>query len=504
VATSGTSSYFSNLLQEDANDLGEFNGTNPQGLHVYGTYTNSSNYERTGLNWDATDGYFVVKNENAGTGSQRGLGFWIGNGLRWAIDSSSNLKPWTDEAFNIGTFSASSGIGLRPATVYVAGSATSNSGFELGRFANNSYELCNDTTNGTVINGVAVLTSAGCAMRPSGAATSGVIGVVIANAGTSGTVTLVRTGSAFCNFDATATVAGDYVVPSPTANAGAYPLCHDAGSAPPGGVQVLGRVLQATAGGTTAQMFFDMPGSGAGSGAVSSAFGRTGAVTAQSGDYSVGQVTGAAPLASPGLTGTPTAPTAAANTNTTQVATTAFAHEVVPADSSASVWITVSHSSSAGTVFSSVASKAAFFGVMLGFQKTTSQVSYYVATADTSSTTYDLGIYSGTSAGTCTLMAHTGSIAGSTAMTAGAHTVSWTGGSVTLQPGRYYLAVTASATASTAVIYGDSAGVTFAGGTGTSNVGNVSVSSGGTLPASATCPTDSVQVAALVPAWLVD
>ena len=57
---------------------------------------------------------------------------------------------------------------------------------------------------------------------------------------------------------------------------------------------------------------------------VSSVFGRTGAVTAASGDYTVAQVTGAAPLASPALTGTPTAPTAATATNTTQLATTAF------------------------------------------------------------------------------------------------------------------------------------------------------------------------------------
>jgi hypothetical protein len=59
-------------------------------------------------------------------------------------------------------------------------------------------------------------------------------------------------------------------------------------------------------------------------GAVSSVFGRTGSVTAQSGDYSVSEVTGAAPLASPALSGTPTAPTATSGTNTTQLATTAF------------------------------------------------------------------------------------------------------------------------------------------------------------------------------------
>lgn len=59
-------------------------------------------------------------------------------------------------------------------------------------------------------------------------------------------------------------------------------------------------------------------------GAVSSFNGRTGAVTPQAGDYLVNQITGAAPLASPGLTGVPTTPTAAPGTNTTQIASTAF------------------------------------------------------------------------------------------------------------------------------------------------------------------------------------
>lgn len=63
---------------------------------------------------------------------------------------------------------------------------------------------------------------------------------------------------------------------------------------------------------------------GGGGGAVSSVFGRTGAVTAQTGDYSVAMVTGAAPILSPVFTGLPEAPTAAPGTNTTQLATTAF------------------------------------------------------------------------------------------------------------------------------------------------------------------------------------
>jgi hypothetical protein len=57
---------------------------------------------------------------------------------------------------------------------------------------------------------------------------------------------------------------------------------------------------------------------------VASVYGRVGVVTASSGDYSVAQVTGAAPLASPTFTGVPAAPTAAPLTSTTQIATTNF------------------------------------------------------------------------------------------------------------------------------------------------------------------------------------
>ena len=57
---------------------------------------------------------------------------------------------------------------------------------------------------------------------------------------------------------------------------------------------------------------------------VLSAFGRTGAVVATSGDYGVAQVTGAAPLASPTFTGTPVAPTPSSGDNSTTLATTAF------------------------------------------------------------------------------------------------------------------------------------------------------------------------------------
>src|SRR4051812_10751801 len=108
----------SNVFNQDSNGtnpsntLEEVNGTNPQALRVYGTWTNATNWERTGLAWDQTDGYFVLKNENAGTGSQRGIGFWIGSNIRWAVDTASNLKPFVDNLYSLGSTT------LRPATGY--------------------------------------------------------------------------------------------------------------------------------------------------------------------------------------------------------------------------------------------------------------------------------------------------------------------------------------------------------------------------------------------------
>ncbi len=472
VATSATSSYFTNLLQEDANDLGMYNGTAAQNLHVYSSYTNSSTWTRSSLGFDPTSAYAVLRSESLGGGAAPGLGFWINSGIKWAIDPTSNLKPWADGVYNLGTFNGPSGVGLRPATVYAAGASGSSSGFELGKFANNSYELCNDTSTGTEVNGIATLTANGCAVKPTSAVTAGVIGVVIANAGTSGTTTLARTGSAYCTFDATATVVGDYVVPSGTS--GSYAACHDAGSTPPGGAQVLGRVLQATSGGVLAQMFFDMPGSWSGSGGT--------------------------------LANGTTAMTQAGTDNSADLATDAFAKSQLPADNTADPWITVPTISGSATMFSSSSNKAAFFGVILPFQKTTSAITYEIgSTADGTSNTYDIGIYSGTSGGTCTLKAHIGSTAGSSFSPTASHyyTVNWTGGSVTLAPGRYYLAITSSATSSTATMGGSTGSLTFAGGGSAGTVGNVSITTGGSLPSSLTCPTDSY-TSAVIPAWAVN
>jgi hypothetical protein len=429
VATTATSSYFSNLFQEDANDLGEYNGTTAQNLHVYSSYTNSSTWLRTSLGYDATDNYAVVRSESSPSGGAPGLGFWVNSGLKWVVDASSNFKPWTDQTYNVGSFNSSgSGSGLRPGTVYVAGNSTSGSGFELGKFANESYELCNDTTTGTIVNGLAVLSSAGCAVSSSIPLSSGAIGVVIANAGASGVATLARAGSAYCSFDGSATVVGDYVVPSTTASGGLYPLCHDAGATRPTGTQILGRVLQASSGSTTVQLFLDMPGSNVSSSA----------------SYSI-------PWLTTGTTGT-------------------------------------------AISFASTANKVELWGAVLTFPLTTTQVTYYVATADNTSNTYDIGVLNSSG----NIVAHIGNTAGTTfAASTGWKTLSWAA-SVTLQPGKYYLAITSSCTSSCAQLYGgSSAGFTFLGGSsGTSE----SVTAGGTLNNGITIPADNPTEATIM-AW---
>ncbi|MFZ0774593.1 MAG: beta strand repeat-containing protein [Candidatus Sulfotelmatobacter sp.] len=429
VATTATSSFFSNLFQEDANDLGEYNGTTAQNLHVYSSYTNSSTWQRTSLGFDTSDNYAVVRSESSTSGAAPGLGLWINNGLKWVVDASSNFKPWTDQTYNVGSFnSAGSGSGLRPGTVYVAGNSASGSGFELGKFASESYELCNDTSTGTIINGLAVLTTAGCAATSSNGLTSGAIGVVIANAGTSGVVTLAREGSAYCSFDGSATVVGDYVVPSSTASSGLYPFCHDAGATRPTGTQILGRVLQASAGGTTVQMFLDMPGSNVSSSA----------------SYSIPWFT----------------------TNTTGTAIS----------------------------FSSTANKVELWGAVLTFPLSTTQVTYYVSTADNTSNTYDIGVLNGSG----NIVAHIGNTAGTTfAPSTGWKTLSWTASAI-LQPGKYYLAITSSCTSSCAQIYGgSSAGFTFLGGSSGTAEG---VTAGGTLNNGIAIPADNPTEATIM-AW---
>jgi hypothetical protein len=87
-----------------ANTVEQYNGTNVQTFNVYGTRTDASNYERLALGYDtANPNYFKIDAQAGGTGTKRGLAFWVNGAARWLIDQTNMLKPITDTAYDIGT-----------------------------------------------------------------------------------------------------------------------------------------------------------------------------------------------------------------------------------------------------------------------------------------------------------------------------------------------------------------------------------------------------------------
>jgi hypothetical protein len=300
-----STSNYSNLWQEDPNDVGLYNGATAQGFHVYSNYSTST-WQRTSLGYDATDNLAVVRSENSTSSLAPGLGFWIGSSVRWAIDSTSTLKPFANNAIDLGSTT------FAPRTVYAGTS------FDMMTQGRQNFELCNDGTTGTSLNFLAKYNGGNpeCAVKTGTADTDGVIGVVSNNSGTSGNAVITYRGYASCSFDSSV-VLGDYVVAS-TTNPGD---CHDGGASRPTGVQVLGRVESLSPGGGTygVRISLDAPG---GTGAPVSSPTFTGTVTLPDGttDSASGIALGSAVALPNGSTGT----TAATSDNSTKVATTAY------------------------------------------------------------------------------------------------------------------------------------------------------------------------------------
>ena len=276
-----------NLFNSDpggdpADNIEERNGAVAQNLRVYSSFVNNTTWQRTSLGFDATDNYAVVRSENATSATAPGLGFWIGSGLKWVVDAAGNLKPFTDNTFNLGSDGGNA-----------AKSIFAKTSFNSVVFGRNDFEIPNDVPTGTVVNQLAVFNtnSPSQAVVASTSSTNGVIGLVQGGAGKSGNAVITWRGYAYCIFD-NATTAGDAVIAS-TGTAGD---CHDSGSGAQPAAQLIGYVdvTNAISGQTNGIRVSIQPPQGGGVGTVASVFSRTGAVTAASGDYSVSQVTGAA------------------------------------------------------------------------------------------------------------------------------------------------------------------------------------------------------------------
>ena len=261
---------------DSPDNLEERNGSNPQNLRVYSSYTNNTTWTRMSLGYDSASGYQVLRSEDATSGNALGLGMYIGSSVKWEFGATGMLKPNTDNSYDMGT---DSGQAMR--------SVFAKTSFNMYSSGRQDFEFLNDATNGTTLNQLAVYNSSATGVQTAATtSTDGVVGIVSSGAGTTNRAVITWAGVAACNFDAANPTAGDYVVASTTA-AG---KCHDTGSTTrPTAVQVIGRIESGEV-----RVSLGSPSGSGGGGAVSSVFGRSGTVTAASGDYSVAQVTGAA------------------------------------------------------------------------------------------------------------------------------------------------------------------------------------------------------------------
>jgi hypothetical protein len=126
------------------------------------------------------------------------------------------------------------------------GTQTVNGNIDMTSYAA-AVEIANAGTTGTTVNKLAKLTGNPSTAVIAGISdTTGVVGVVVAGAGTTGNAVIARNGICSCVFDG-ATTAGDYVQVS-TSVAGD---CKDAGATPPTNGQIIGRVLSTNGGAGT-------------------------------------------------------------------------------------------------------------------------------------------------------------------------------------------------------------------------------------------------------------
>src|SRR5579872_1382544 len=128
--------------------------------------------------------------------------------------------------------------------ILVAVSVAQNPNVPLSQNAFGTIATIPNNSSGTTIYKLVSLTSApSTVITTTAGATSGVVGIVIAGAGTAGNATVQQTASSVsCVFDG-ATTAGHYVQISATINGD----CTDAGATLPSSGQLLGTVLSTNA-----------------------------------------------------------------------------------------------------------------------------------------------------------------------------------------------------------------------------------------------------------------
>jgi hypothetical protein len=201
-------------------------------------------------------------------GTTDGLIFWNTAGLHFVGCPATNTfaqNAWVDFP---NSFSAAQDFNNNPITI----------------------QATNDTGGGTTVNLLAKLSSTG-AIKAATTDTTVPVYIVDSGAGNSGSAKIVIAGQGSCVMDSTTSSTEGFYVIASTGTAG---RCH-AQAAIPSGVFVVGvMVANSTTSGSAAKVAVAPYVAGVSAGStVTSVFTRTGAVTAQSGDYTAAQVTNA-------------------------------------------------------------------------------------------------------------------------------------------------------------------------------------------------------------------
>ena len=89
----------------------------PQTFNIYGTYTDTNNYERVAIKANSTACF--ISNEAAGSGFVRGIQFQTGGLTGWTVTAARNFEAGADNQYDIGATSSG-----RPRDLYVAGTGT--------------------------------------------------------------------------------------------------------------------------------------------------------------------------------------------------------------------------------------------------------------------------------------------------------------------------------------------------------------------------------------------
>ena len=209
------------LFRDAAGTLALRNGTNPQSLRVYNTYTDASNYERGFAKWNTN--VFEVGTESLGTGTARSLRLVSRGAAVMDFDSAGNISSAGSFATTAGSivgrdsrvgFTSNSGLGIASDVSIKFSSTTSYVGTAdliLLRDAAGVLALRNGTTAQS-LRGYASYTDASNYTR----------WALTAATGTPGTITLAAesAGTGSANVDITLTPAGTGYIKTPK-NAGA-------------------------------------------------------------------------------------------------------------------------------------------------------------------------------------------------------------------------------------------------------------------------------------------